>query len=73
MAKLPAITAKELVKALVRMGFFKSRQKGSHLILCHQDGRRTVVPMHTGSIPRGTLKAILRDIEITKDELQKYL
>ena len=56
------------------MGFFESRQKGSHLILKHNDGRKTVVPIHGGkTIPRGTLRGILRDIEIATKDLLKHL
>jgi predicted RNA binding protein YcfA (HicA-like mRNA interferase family) len=34
--KLPALTGKQV------------RQKGSHVFLRHPDGRRTVMPVHTG-------------------------
>lgn len=35
----------------------------------HIDGRRAVIPSHSGDIPRGTLRAILDDLEISTDEL----
>ena len=36
----------------------------------HQDGRRAVISIHPGKdIPKGTLKAILKDIEVSVDEL----
>jgi len=70
MPKLPIIKAKELIKALKKLGFLEHRQVGSHLVIRHDDGRRTVVPVHSEqNIPRGTLKAILRDIEISVDKL----
>jgi predicted RNA binding protein YcfA (HicA-like mRNA interferase family) len=38
--------------------------------MVHIDGRRTVIPVRSGKdMPKGTLKAILRDIEITTEEL----
>lgn len=70
MPKLPVIRAKSLVKALENIGFCKVRQKGSHVFLSHKDGRCTTVPLHSShDIPAGTLKAILNDIKISKDEI----
>ena len=46
---------------------------GSHRVMKHADGRRTTVPMHGKDIPKGTLLAILRDIEITKEDFVKLL
>ncbi len=48
MAKLPLLTGRKLIKILLKMGFNKIRQKGSHVFLRHSDGRTTVVPNHTG-------------------------
>jgi predicted RNA binding protein YcfA (HicA-like mRNA interferase family) len=51
-----------------------ARVKGSHHILAHVDGRRTVVPVHSGeTIGRGLLSQILRDCQITKAEFRELL
>jgi predicted RNA binding protein YcfA (HicA-like mRNA interferase family) len=56
------------------MGFKVVRTKGSHRFLQHQDGRCTVIPVHRGeNIGRGLLAQILRDCDISKEELQKIL
>jgi predicted RNA binding protein YcfA (HicA-like mRNA interferase family) len=57
------------------LGFIEHRQRGtSHLVLKHPDGRRTVVPIHPGyDIPKGTLRAILRDVDISPDVLMNNL
>ena len=70
MPKLPILKDKRLIQVLNKLDFIKHRQQGgSHLIMVHSDGRRTVIPIHPGKdIPRGTLKAILRDIEITNND-----
>ena len=70
MSKLPIIKARELIKILNKLSFYKHRQKGtSHLVMVHKDGRRTVIPVHAGKdIPRGTLKSILRDLEISTND-----
>lgn len=74
MPKLPVLKAKELVKILNKMGFFKHHQVGSHAQFKHPNGRRTTIPLHPGKdIPRGTLKKILNDIEISPEEFIKFL
>lgn len=75
MPKLPVVKSKDLVKALKSIGFLEHRQRStSHLVMKHNDGRRTIVPIHSNKdIPKGTLLAILKDIQITKDELIKIL
>ena len=75
MPKLPIVNDKKLVSALKRMDFLLCRQRGtSHLVMKHPDGRRTVIPIHPGrDIPRGTLKAILKDIEISIKEFVENL
>ena len=48
MSKTPRLSAKEIIAALGRAGFVLSRIKGSHHFLKHPDGRKTVVPLHSG-------------------------
>jgi predicted RNA binding protein YcfA (HicA-like mRNA interferase family) len=74
MPKLPVIRAKQLLKTLIKLGFNKHHQAGSHIQLKHPDGRRTTIPYHPShEIRPGTLKAILDDIEISTDEFIKIL
>ncbi len=69
MPKLPVVTPKKLIRALQQQGFFVDRQRGSHTMLRHPDGRITTIPMHTRDLPAGTLKGILDDIDISVQEL----
>jgi predicted RNA binding protein YcfA (HicA-like mRNA interferase family) len=70
----PALTGNQLIKALKKVGFEIVRSKCSHHFLQHSDGRCTVVPVHTGeTIGRGLLARIMRDCEITSEELKKIL
>jgi len=72
--KLPTITGKALVRALQRIGFLIARTSGSHVILRHDDGRSTSVPVHGNrDIPIGTLKRILRDAKLAADDLAKLI
>ena len=75
MSKLPQITAKELIKILIKIGFKFIRQSGSHIFLRNQDGRTTVIPNHPGEkIDRGLLNKILRkDVQISRKEFEKFL
>ncbi len=74
MPKLPVVKARELLKALKKHGFYKHHQIGSHIQLKHSDGRRTTIPYHpTQEIRRGTLKAIIDDLNMTVEEFTKAL
>jgi len=74
MSKLPSLTGKEIVSLLKKASFAMERQRGSHVFLRHKDGRATVVPIHSGeTIGPGLLSKVLRDVEMTKDELLKIL
>jgi predicted RNA binding protein YcfA (HicA-like mRNA interferase family) len=64
----------KVIKALKKAGFKRLRQKGSHLILGHNDGRVTVVPMHKGEdIGRGLLRKIIKDAGLSREEFIKLL
>ena len=74
MSDYSAITGKNLIKALRKLGFEVIRRKGSHHFLQHPDGRCTTVPVHPGeTIGRGLLAQIRRDCEISRDELKEIL
>jgi predicted RNA binding protein YcfA (HicA-like mRNA interferase family) len=70
MTRLPRLKGKELIRILERHGFRVIRTKGSHTFLRHPDGRATVVPAHSGeTLGPGLLRAILRDVEMSVDEI----
>jgi len=75
MPKLPVLKSSELVRILLKLGFEESKETGtSHLVFRHADKRRTTVSRHSGKdIPTGTLRSILRDIELTTEQLKKLL
>ena len=74
MPKLPVIKARELLKSLNKLGFYKHHQVGSHIQLKHVDGRRTTIPYHPNQeIRRGTLKAIIYDLDMTVEEFVRIL
>lgn len=74
MPKLPVVKAKNLLKTLQKLGFSKYHQTGSHIQLKHPDGRRTTIPYHPSQeIRRGTLKAIIDDLDMSVEEFSEAL
>jgi len=74
MSKLPSLTGKEVITALGKAGFQVARVRGSHHILIHSDGRRSVVPVHSGeTIGTGLMTQILRDCQLDKEDFRNLL
>jgi len=74
MSRVPSLTGRQLLTALERLGFAVIRIRGSHHYLRHPDGRATVIPVHRGeTIGRGLLSKILRDTEVSREQLQEHL
>lgn len=74
--RFPAVTAKETIRVIKKLGFVFARQSGtSHAIYYrNSDRRRTVVPIHAKTIlKRKTLKAILNDAGIAIEEFRNLL
>ena len=72
--RLPILKARNIIRALKKLGFFEVRQRGEHICFKHPDGRFTLVPYHSSEdISRGLLRQILREINISPDELLKLL
>jgi predicted RNA binding protein YcfA (HicA-like mRNA interferase family) len=70
MSQFPSVTGSELIKALSKFGFTVAGIKGSHHRLKHPDGRKTTVPVHgKETLGLGILLKILRDLDLTRDDL----
>jgi predicted RNA binding protein YcfA (HicA-like mRNA interferase family) len=69
----PVVSGESLVKALGKDGWAVVRQRGSHVRL-KKPGRRTalVVPLHR-ELKRGTLAGILRDADLSAEDLRSLL
>lgn len=69
----PVVSGERLIKALRKDGWEVIRQRGSHVRL-KKPGRRhaLVVPLHK-EVKRGTLGGILRDADLTSDDLRRLL
>ena len=73
MSKLPQVSGSDVVRALQKLGFTVRRLHGSHIIMRRDDPfAQAVVPDHR-QLDRGTLRAILRQAEITAEDLTRHL
>lgn len=69
----PVLSGQRLVKALRKDGWEVVRQRGSHVRLKKPDNRNAlVVPLHK-EVKRGTLGGILRDADLSADDLRRLL
>ncbi|MCD6257385.1 type II toxin-antitoxin system HicA family toxin [Candidatus Aerophobetes bacterium] len=72
--KIPRVTAREVERIVLRVGFKFSHSRGSHRSYHREDCRRVIIPFHSGKIiPPGTLKNILRQAELTPEDFSKLL
>jgi predicted RNA binding protein YcfA (HicA-like mRNA interferase family) len=62
-----------MLAILRRAGFVVVRIKGSHHFLRHRDdpSRETVIPLHQGDLPTGTVRAILKQAGLSRTEFDK--
>ncbi len=72
--RLPALKPREVISALEKAGWYVHRQRGGHLIM-HKAGSPNiiVIPLHTQDLPKGTLRGILSDAELSTEEFIKLL
>ncbi len=73
--RLPALTARDVIRALERAGFVAVRMSGSHCRLIHATDatRKVTVPVHGGDMKRGTLRGIISQAGLTVEEFQALL
>jgi predicted RNA binding protein YcfA (HicA-like mRNA interferase family) len=74
MSGLPVVSSAELCTILSRKGYVFDHQKGSHKVLRQREFpyRRLTVP-NRKEIPKGTLRAILRQAGLTIEEFHRLL
>jgi predicted RNA binding protein YcfA (HicA-like mRNA interferase family) len=73
MSKLPVISGRQCARALRKVVFLEDHQTGSHIILRREDPTTTIsVPDHS-ELRKGTLRAIIRQAELTVEEFVDLL
>jgi predicted RNA binding protein YcfA (HicA-like mRNA interferase family) len=69
---LPIISGDECVRALLKFGYREARQKGSHVRLVGEGRNSVTVPLHK-TLDRGTLRSIIRTVDISVEDFVKLL
>jgi len=75
MPKLQRVSGEVAIRTLEKLGFRKSRQRGSHVILKKQTSEGEigcVVPLHK-ELAVGTLRGILKQAKLGVDEFMENL
>ncbi len=73
MGRLSGFKYRDIVKKLRKFGFMFYRQAaGSHEIWYNQSTKLfTTIPNHSGDMPEGTLRAILKQADINPNDFLK--
>lgn len=73
-SRLRSLTARDLITALTRDGFYRKSQTGSHQRYYHLDGRRVTVTFHhpSDTFPPKTLRRIIEEqARWSEDDLRR--
>jgi len=73
--RLPAVSGREAIAALERIGYRVVRQKGSHVRMRHPEPavrKPVTIPLHR-ELRRGLLRTALRDAGLSPAELSDLL
>jgi len=73
--RLPALTAKQVIRALERAGYFVHHTTGSHYAMRHPTDLsiRITVPYHRKSLQAKTLHSIIRRAGLTRQQFLDLL
>ena len=75
MSRLPVISGREMVKTLGKIGFVIVGRKDSHVRMKRRRGKEVlivIVPMHR-ELAKGTLRSVLRQANLTVEDLNRLL
>lgn len=73
MGRLSGYRYREIIRILKQFGFeFHRQAAGSHEVWYNPSTKRfTTIPNHTGDMPEGTLRAILKQADINPEDFIK--
>jgi predicted RNA binding protein YcfA (HicA-like mRNA interferase family) len=75
MSSLPGVKGREVLRALLKGGFYIHHQRGSHARLFHKDKLklRVTLPVHNRDLPESILRRILKQADLTEEEFLALL
>ena len=72
MPPLPVISGEDCIRALEKLGYRRARQKGSHIRLVCEGRTPVTIPLHD-TLDRGTLRSILRTVDVSVEDFLDLL
>lgn len=72
MPKPSVVKSRKVIRVLEDIGFYKVRQRGSHLQM-KRGNLLVTIPIHSGDLNPGTLRSILRQARLSIDEFLELL
>jgi len=69
---LPIISGRDCIRALARLATVRADKKGSHVRLVCVGRNPVTVPLHD-TLDRGTLRGIIRTVDVTVEEFTRLL
>jgi predicted RNA binding protein YcfA (HicA-like mRNA interferase family) len=74
-AKLPQIKGDRLVNVFKKLGWYIDRKSGGHVIMRHNSKPkiRVIIPIHSEPVKPGTLNNILKEAELSVEELKELM
>ena len=66
MPELPNISGDKAIQTFIKLGFYKARQKGSHVVM-RKENKGCVIPRHK-ELAVGTLRSAIRQAGITVND-----
>ena len=73
MSKLPRVSGRDCVSTLEKVGFQRKRQHGSHIVLRRDEPFTQLVAPDHKELDRGTLRAIIRQADLTIEQFNALL
>lgn len=70
--KPPLISGRNLVKIFKKLGYEKISQKGSHIKMRNMETESVIIIPDHKEVDRWTLKTILRQAELSEEDLQNF-
>ena len=71
--KPPLLSGREVIKAFEKLGYRRISQRGSHIKIRNESTQITLIIPDHKEVDRWTLKGILKDAEISAEDLLKVL
>ncbi|MBI3414926.1 MAG: type II toxin-antitoxin system HicA family toxin [Verrucomicrobia bacterium] len=68
MPKLVPISHRELARKLRRVGFVEIRTRRHPVYYSAEKDLTIPIPMHPGDVPKGTLRSIIREMQLSVEE-----